>query len=85
MNPLLELEAIVKHSICLLCNSPSFEKSNIENGSVGIDKFQKEGFEDKTLFKILVCFWNLWYRGKKNLNINMVERYIHIILHQIVF
>lgn len=52
----------------LLHHSPAFEESNVENGCVGIDKFQQESLENQPLFKILVSFWHLWNQcdmGKK--------------------
>lgn len=44
----------------LLHYSPAFEESNVENGCVGIDKFQQESLKNQSLFEILVGFWHLW-------------------------
>lgn len=44
----------------LLHYSPAFEESDVENGGVGIDKFQQESLKNQPLFEILVSFWHLW-------------------------
>lgn len=42
-----------------LLYSPPLEKGHIEDGGIGIDKLQQEGFEDQALFKSLLGFRNL--------------------------
>lgn len=62
--PAVILSSATKHQVetlsSLLHHSPAFEESDIENGGVGIDKFQQESLKNQPLFKILVSFWHLW-------------------------
>lgn len=63
-HPTVILSSAIKHQVetlnFLLQHSPAFEESDVENGGVGIDKFQQESLKNQPLFKILVSFWHLW-------------------------
>lgn len=49
---------------CIQILLPAPEKGQIDYGCEGIDELQNKSFKDETLFKALVCFWNLWKRDK---------------------
>lgn len=51
------MNIITKNAVRILLPAP--EKGQIDNGCEGIDKFQNKSFEDESLFKALVCLWNL--------------------------